>query len=267
MSDWNNMDQWYAVLPPSRPTYNELLRIESFLESIDRNEPVAILGSTPEFRELLYRMGFHYRFIFDKSISFYERMGRLIPQSTTVGELLVVGDWLNSLSKWENTFKVILSDLTMGNISYDQRGQFYSGIANALKVGGAFIDKILAFDFEVPTLDSLFRKYELLPINLRTINDFSSEVLFCSDLVMRNCIVDSTEFYSIIRNGDFSEKIKFFAEAAKIVTPEGFLWYYGVRWDELEKDYSKFYSSQTKFIEEEVASPYYHRTKQYFNIK
>ena len=37
MSDWKNMDQWYTVLPPSRPTLEELNRIELYLDNIERN--------------------------------------------------------------------------------------------------------------------------------------------------------------------------------------------------------------------------------------
>ena len=267
MSDWKNMDQWYTVLPPSRPTNDELERIEQFLYTADRDKPVAILGSTPEFRDLLKRMGFHYRYVFDRSVDFYNRMGRLLPDSVPNGERFIDGDWLTTLPDYTDFFIAILSDLTMGNISYLDRDMFYTAIAEALVTGGTFIDKVLAFDFPVPSIKDLFKKYEKMPINLRTINDFSSEVLFCSELVTENNIVDSTKFYSRIREGSYSEKIKFFAEAAHMITPEGFLWSYGVKWEELSESYGRFYSSQRIYVEEDVKSPYYLRTKQFFNIK
>ena len=267
MSDWKNMDQWYTVLPPSRPTIIELTRIEKYLRNVDREEPVAILGSTPEFREMLARLGFRHRTVFDRSVDFYQRMGNLIPESVKCGEHLVVGDWIASLKEFTCFFCLILSDLTMGNISYENRDAFYSAIAKAIKSGGVFIDKVLAFDFAVPTLEELFSKYEELPINLRTINDFSSEVIFCSELVKRKNIVDSTEFYRIISEGPYSEKIKFFADAAHMITPEGFVWSYGKNWGELSQTYGCYYTSQKIYVEEEVSSPYYHRTKQFFNFK
>ena len=46
MSDWRNMDQWEMVLPPSRPTVEELNRIERYIDGYSRSEPIAILGST-----------------------------------------------------------------------------------------------------------------------------------------------------------------------------------------------------------------------------
>lgn len=267
MSDWKNMEQWGLVLPPSRPTVEELKRIEEYIDCYSRTEPVAILGSTPEFRDLLFRMGFQKRYILDKSIDFYQRMSKLVPAVTCDGEHLIVGEWLDSLQNCKDMFGVILSDLTMGNISYNNRYVFYECISNALIQGGTFIDKVLAFDFKVPTIDELFRKYEKLPINLRTINDFSSEVLFCSELVFERKEVNSTELYKFIDNGNFSEKIKYLSKAARMITPEGFCWDYGVPWTELSDVYSSFYREQTCYPNEDPESPYFERTKQFFNKK
>lgn len=267
MSNWNQMDQWEMVLPPSRPTVEELKRIEEYLSPLDRMEPIAILGSTPEFRDLLFRMGFKRRFIFDKSIDFYQRMSKMLPCKYTEGEHLVTGEWLIALLEYPNCFRTILSDLTMGNISYVDRFAFYKAISNAIIPGGAFIDKVLAFDFPVPTLEELFEKYETLPINLRTINNFSSEVLFCSELVTKNNIVDSTKFYNIIDEGGYSDKIKYFSDAAHMITPEGFIWYYGIPWKDLKDGYHSFYRQYYSYLNNDMNSPYYNRTKHFFSIK
>lgn len=267
MSDWKNMDQWEMVLPPSRPTVKELNRIERYIDNFDRTEPVAILGSTPEFRDLLNRMGFQKRFIFDKSVVFYQRMSRLLPLHTTAGEILIEGEWLDTLPNFVNLFRIILSDLTMGNISYENRYTFYKAIANALISEGTFIDKVLVFDFQVPTIDELFHKYERLPINLRTINDFSSEVLFCSEYVLQRKKVDSTELYRLIDNGKYTNKIKYFSKAARMITPEGFTWDYGIPWTELSEVYTSFFSNQISYPNDDPESAYYKRTKQFFNKK
>ena len=261
------MDQWEMVLPPSRPTKEELQRIESVIDRYDRRIPVAILGSTPEFRELLSRLGFQNRYIFDKSRDFYNRMSNLIPESATVAEHLIQGEWLDTISEYDCYFQVILSDLTMGNIAYRDREKFYSDIAVSLLRNGVFIDKVLAFDFKIPTINELFLKYERLPINLRTINDFSSEVLFCSELVMMERTVNSSQFYKIIDNGNYSDKIKYFSRMARMITPEGFSWDYGVPWSELSPVYNSFYKFQVVFPEIDVESAYFMRTKQFFNYK
>lgn len=267
MSNWDNMLQWETVLPPSRPTEEELNRIIRNINSYDKNMPVAVLGSTPEFRDVLHYLNFSNIYIFDKSIDFYHQMSELLPRNVPENERFISGNWLETLPLYPQKFQFVLSDLTMGNLAYEQRKNFYESIYSSLMFGGIFIDKVLAFDFQVPTLDDLFRKYEILPINLRTINDFSSEVLFCSELVIKNQIVDSSKFYEIIRKGKYTEKIKLFAEKAKMITPEGFIWYYGKPWDELTSEYFSKYSSAIIYPEEKIESPYYNRTKQIFCYK
>lgn len=58
--------KWEYVLPPSRPTVYELQRIEGTVSLFDKKKPVAVLGSTIEFRTLLNRLGFQDIYIFQK---------------------------------------------------------------------------------------------------------------------------------------------------------------------------------------------------------
>ena len=267
MSNWDNMLQWELVLPPSRPTEEELHRIIEVVSKYRRDCPVALLGSTPEFRNVLYDLGFNNVYIFDRSNNFYTQMSELIPKAVCKNEKILHGDWLETLPQHHNEFQFILSDLTMGNIIYENRKNFYDAIYNALISSGVFIDKVLAFDFPIPSLNELFEKYEKKPINLRTVNDFSSEVLFCSELVTINQVVDSTKFYEIIKKGYYSDKIKLIAQKSKMITPEGFIWYYGKPWHELSTEYFSLYDFSMVYPEIEVKSPYFHRTKQIFSYK
>ena len=50
MDTWDLMQNWSYVLPPSRPSARQLKEILTISKTIDHNAPVAILGSTPEFR-------------------------------------------------------------------------------------------------------------------------------------------------------------------------------------------------------------------------
>ena len=73
---WDVMDHWNIVLPPSRPSAWYLSRIVECAQNIDHRAPVAVLGSTPEFRDLLHEQGFDSIYVFDRNVSFYERMCR-----------------------------------------------------------------------------------------------------------------------------------------------------------------------------------------------
>ena len=263
-SVWADMQKWEFVLPPSRLTVAELSRITEVLGDIDRKAPIAVLGSTPEFREMLYRLGFINIYVFDKDDNFYRLTTNLIPYR--VNEHFIHGDWLSSLSDFNHFFRIILSDLTMGNISYKDRKLFYDNIGKALCGSGLFIDKALIIDFPLLKLEDLYEKYNRLPINLRTINNFSCEFLFCSELLSINEIVDSSRFYDFIYENCGSEKIRFFCEKSQLmITPRNFYWYYGKSWDELKENYFAPFSKEYEvFIDADEKSPYYKKAKQFF---
>ena len=71
MSNWDQMLQWEIVLPPSRPTEEELKRIVNVINDFNKNLPVAILGSTPEFRDILFSLGCITSIKNNNSIYFY----------------------------------------------------------------------------------------------------------------------------------------------------------------------------------------------------
>lgn len=65
------LSNWQFVLPPSRPSIYELERVKSYLLNVNKNERIAVLGSTIEYRNLLHTMGFKDIYIFEKNPSFY----------------------------------------------------------------------------------------------------------------------------------------------------------------------------------------------------
>src|SRR5437868_2050771 len=107
---WALMEHWDLVLPPSRPSAHQLARIQRQIADIDRSEPVAILGSTPEFRDLLFENGFHDIYILERNLKFLTAMSEMrIYQNT---EHMIEGDWLDTLPTFKTKFALILSDLT-----------------------------------------------------------------------------------------------------------------------------------------------------------
>jgi hypothetical protein len=151
------------------------------MDAIPRDLPVAILGSTPEFRDLLHESGFREIFVFERNSAFYDAMSRSRVHDNQ--EMFVQGDWTTTLSQHRGKFAVILSDLTSGNVPYEQRAKFYADLESALLVGGVFCDKVLTHSIPTLAIAPLSEKYERLPLNLVHINHFSSEMLFCSELI------------------------------------------------------------------------------------
>ena len=262
METWDLMHHWHLVLPPSRPSANQLDWIRAAIAEVERDRPVAVLGSTPEFRDLLSECGFTRIYVLEKNVSFYEAMSnaRIYRNPETV----VTGDWLDTLPSVKQTFGVILSDLTSGNIEYEQRARFYDGIAASLARAGLFLDKVLTHGRDLLTVEGLIDKYSHLPLNLLYVNHFSSEMLFCSELLRPGQVVDSSRFYSDLNDLVRHDRVRAFVEQAKYITPPGCVWWYGREWSELDREYGAGMVRQA-ITEDETDGPYRGRVK-YFQL-
>lgn len=224
-TNWDQFPNWQLVLPPNRPSENELTLIERRLIRPPAETHAAVLGSTIEFRDLLSRLRTGRVTVLEKYPAFTLQLEpfRLHPGA----EEYCWGDWLNTLPSMRGAFDLILSDLTSGNVSYESLQEFYSLVLDALRPGGLFIDRRLVVEhpfLELPLLD--FR-YLQRPCNLRTLNDFSSEYLFLSELVGDHGCVDSSLFYQILAERDVLPYIKRLASLCELITPPGHTWHYG----------------------------------------
>jgi hypothetical protein len=264
MSDqWSLMNNWNLVLPPSRPSVNQLEYLRSIANNINKELSVAILGSTPEFRDLFYELGFKNIFIFDRNKEFYDNTSKYRIYNNK--EIFVHGDWLLTLEEHINQFSLIVSDLTSGNIPYEERKKFYRDIENALTKGGYFYDKVLTHQDNFKSVAILLDKYEKMPLNNLSANYFSCELLFCSELLKESMKVDTSLFYQIIENLSKSKRIHKFIDLSKLITPPGFTWYYGKNWGDLKMEYCPNLKELNE-IDDNNESPYYGFLK-IFNLK
>ncbi len=258
------MQHWDLVLPPSRPSATQLVNIKSHIRDLDRSRPVAILGSTPEFRDLLFECGFQDIYVLEKNPMFLAAMSAMRVYKNP--ERVLEGDWFSILPTLKCTFALILSDLTSGNIPYDLRSQFYELITRALTEGGLFCDKILTHPGQHIPLSSLVAKYTELPLNLYYINHFSCEALFCSELLNLKECVDTSLFYQLLEDRMTNPRLGAFVRYAKLITPPGFVWWYGRRWEKLQRGYCPRLES-ISILEDEATSPYHGRLKFYSHVR
>lgn len=260
MDTWDLMNNWHLVLPPSRPSAGQLLRISALASDIERSAPVGVLGSTPEFRDLLHELGFTNIHVLERNLRFYEAMGAWRVYQND--EHVVKGDWRDTLGGVRNTFALLLSDLTSGNIPYSDRAAFYELLSAALRPGGIFCDKVLTHPGPMLPLDALIEKYSSLPLNLLHINNFSCEALFCSELLDLDGVVESSNFYAILQERALGKRVAAFVRHAPLITPPGCTWYYGVRWSDLEPEYCP--KLATLAVEDDdPGSPYWGRVKRF----
>jgi hypothetical protein len=255
---WSQIINWRLVLPPSRPDTWQLVVVADHLTAKERNRPVAVLGSTIEFRDLLAEMGFTDVYVLEHNRQFHKLVSadRIYSNSETV----IWGNWLETLHQTPIKFSAILSDLTSGNVNYTNRSLFYSGIAKALDSDGIFMDRMLTHSIPHEPLRQLAETYQSLPINLLTINRFSCEFIFCSELLTEGDIVDSDKFYAILRARFDSPRLQRFVDYCHNITPAGCIWWYGKPWKSLAPDFER-HLQIIDIVDEPLQSAYAGRAK------
>ena len=254
MDAWDRMDSWELVLPPSRPSWRHLDWFRHHLRSLHPDDPVAILGSTPELRDLLAFLGFRHVYILERNLEFLAKMDRLRTRSTT-SETVLPGDWLTTLPHCLHEFAAVLSDLTSGNVPYAHRRQFYSLVTDSLRPGGIFCDKLLSYPVPHECLTTLLDKYEHAPLNLDTVNRFNCEVVFCSDLLTAFGRVDTTRFYDHLHGLSPGPTVAAILDCLPCITPPGMTWDYGRPWHMVQQEFDARLDCTDDLIEA-ADSPY-----------
>jgi hypothetical protein len=258
INSWAKFKTWQLVKPPSRPDKWQLEICRETLLNLSKLQNVAVLGSTIEYRDLLAELGGINVFVFDKNKNFYEYITKFTKQS--LKETFVEGDWLETLKNYTGYFNVVLSDLTSGNISYDQRETFYQRIVRSMSEEAVFFDRLLAKPIPFLNLQELIKKYKKLSVSINTVNSFNCEVLFCSSLLDNaEQIVDSTVFYDYLLDLNIPQ-ITNFVNACYDITPQDCVWWYSQPWDMERQLYNKYFYINREY-EEPVQSEYFGRAK------
>ena len=229
------MDSWELVLPPSRPSCRHLDWFRHQLRGLGADAPVAVLGATPELRDLLASLSFRHIHVLERNPTFLAKMNRL--RTRRAAETTLIGDWLQTLPTCTSNFAAILSDLTSGNVPYSRRSRFYSLVAGALRPGGMFCDKLLSHPIPHENVPELLAKYANAPLNLDTLNRFNCEVFFCSDLLTLFGRVDTTRFHAHLRALNPGPTVTAILDRLPLITPLGMTWDYGLPWWRVQQDF------------------------------
>ena len=231
---WDQMESWELVLPPSRPSRQHLDWFRGQVSELPSDVPIAILGSTPELRDMLASLGFCNVYVLERNLTFLERMNRLRVNAIPGTETVLAGDWMETLPGCDGNFFVVLSDLTSGNVPYKQQGEFYTLVADSLQTGGMFCDKLLSYPIPHERLNVLLDKYENAPLNLDTVNRFNCEVFFCSELLTLFGRVDTDRFYEYLSRMQIGPMVRAILDRLPKVTPPGMTWDYGKPWNVIQ---------------------------------
>jgi SAM-dependent methyltransferase len=196
---------------------------------------VAVLGSTPEYLDLVTQWGAREIYCLEASSAFHAAMEplRRYPGSETVVE----GDWLETLPSWRGVFDLILSDFTLGNVEYDEQPRLLSLIADSLTPDGRLIDRILTYRRPCYRYRDLARRFRSRPANLVTLNDFNAMWLFCGERVHAEQVVDASATYSWAARNYPQAEIGWLVDNCARLSPRGSRWYYGKEWGVISRWY------------------------------
>jgi len=215
---------WIGVLPPNRPDQENLAHLVEVCSGLISRRRACVLGSTPEYRDVLAAM-FDEVVVIDLSASFYSQVSWMCAAADT--EKFVEGDWLSVLPNFEGEFDLICSHFTHGNIAYAQRNEFFSKVSSALVPGGVFFDTIFMPAKELHSPEYIIERYLDAPINLRTLNDFNCEAIFCGAYIHDEGRVSPRLAINTLRKfGLTGHLIKIIDGTTTYVTPENMSWDY-----------------------------------------
>jgi hypothetical protein len=220
--DWRSFSTWHAVLPPNRPWQQNVDSIRALLERGSIHE-AAILGATPEFRDLMTEFPTTHTTLYERDNSFLEISTANCLSAPA--QSITWGDWRETLPTAVESADLILSDFTTGNIPYEDRGTFFRSLAEMLRPGGILIDRIL-IPTRFNTPEDLCQKYDQRVYNLQTLNDFNADAVFLNRRTLLDGIVDVDSCYEEL-DSSRSQRVRRLASRNRLVTPAGQTWYYG----------------------------------------
>jgi SAM-dependent methyltransferase len=135
--NWRKMaNAWAKYTPPGKPSTNEISFFEQEIKKElehNKNIKALVLGSTPEFRDLLakYCVDTTVADINPDSIKAMTSLMNLKNPNETV----IISDWL-TMPLENNTFDFVLSDSAQDNIKFEEFEAFFEKIAQVLKPEG-----------------------------------------------------------------------------------------------------------------------------------
>jgi hypothetical protein len=221
---WDTMESWHATLPPNRPDSRNLALLAA---TIAARKPggdahAAVLGCTPEYREMLAALGANVH-LFDSSLEFKRLSDSIVGERPS--ETFVHGDWLETLPDYAGRFDVICSHFTHGNVEYDGRRRFFELVSGALAPNGVLFD----FIFHPSTtlgLSDIRERFERSPINISTANDFNACAIFQSETSSTMGFVDTAACYEWLAPLRQSQHFNALIDYTMRVTRPGGIWYY-----------------------------------------
>lgn len=143
---WQKIAQaWQKMTSPARPSSGDVKIYGKFIQLTTKNNKscrVLILGSTPELRNLVLKLGLLKKIdlcLLDLNSAMIYAMNSFL-EINEAKERRIIGDWLNMPFK-DHYFDVVLGDEILINVAEKDRDRLLQQICRVLKPDGAFITR------------------------------------------------------------------------------------------------------------------------------
>lgn len=137
--------QWNLFLPPTRPSLSELAIFEKYLLQLKRRKKhatVAILGSTPEYRDLCQTYNVMYKCIDYSKQNFVALKEYMCHKDTA--DNLIIADWRDM--KFEDKFDLWMGDLFTTVTPIEDHERIWNNIKRHSKFGSKILCKVALRD-------------------------------------------------------------------------------------------------------------------------
>lgn len=198
-SDWRGaLMKWNEYTSPFRPSKEDIKNYSSVLELLEKKEKILLLGSTPEIREILSKLGI-FPVIADFSVRMISGMLHFNQRVIESKERWVRADWMD-LDKFlkEDYFDVILGDIVLRNIEPNYQNKFLEKISRLLNANGYFVSRIHILNEDFVNLSSariIRSAFEYFRSNkIKLADDLITSRLFDKNTDFKNKKVDKEGF-------------------------------------------------------------------------
>jgi hypothetical protein len=224
---WSRFKNWHCVLPPNRPTVQNLNLVKSVVAS-ETDPKVLVLGSTVEYRAMLSSLGSNVTIV-DKHREFYDYTQEFVVSNER--ESMIEADWLDFLDGSQVKFDIILSHFTRGNVPFEYQADFHKLLAASTNPSGIIVDRLLHYRSGLSTPEEIRARFKVNHATIWEANDLNCYGIFRNPMIAEIGSIDASQFYEFLDS--MGGQIKSLANIAReFVTPTDAVWDYdGTYWD------------------------------------
>lgn len=260
MSDANLRNPWLEIGKrwklygsPGRPSQSEITIISSYIENYCQQKTknndnsainILILGSTPEYRDMLVRLGQKYSIyvtLIDIFREMYEQMSALT-KFPNKEEIFIHGSWLDKQNFKQEHYDIVLGDLIFGNVTNQEKKIAMENIAFALKRDAITIQRIerISKSWQRTPIEIIFQLWKQGPLDKYRAFD-----LQC--LIILGHYDQKTMKYGVKQG---FQLLKQYWDGKKFTHPDKeiqlFLDYFQLMWEPFEKEWAFLYEDDFK---------------------